>query len=83
MVGGLPSATPEPQAAQPSPGSSRRLGAVRTVPPVRKIQNFTPPVVVGNRVFVGYAGGDVYVFEQEAFARASGASNTRRATTNE
>ncbi|HEV8379859.1 MAG TPA: hypothetical protein VGP99_13495 [Tepidisphaeraceae bacterium] len=68
---GIQPATP---AAQPSIRTQRR--AATTPPTMTKVQNFTPPIITADKVFVGHASGGVYVFETSAFTGASAASDT-------
>jgi Tol biopolymer transport system component len=62
-----------------SPTAMNRRGVVAPSPTAaanKKVQNFTPPVVMGNKLFVGHAGGNVYVFDTSTFSAAAGTSGS-------
>jgi hypothetical protein len=54
-------------AAQPSL-QARRRSAMTVSPSTSKVQNFTPPVITADKIFVGHASGNVYVLETSVFA---------------
>jgi len=55
-------------AAQPSLAARRRSSIAVTT---AKVQNFTPPIVVVDRIFAGYVSGGVYVFDTSLFTGAT------------
>ncbi|HEV8604455.1 MAG TPA: hypothetical protein VGQ99_03765, partial [Tepidisphaeraceae bacterium] len=70
---------PIPSAAAPA----RRSAAIITPTAPRKVQNFTPPIVSGDKILVGHAAGNVYVFDTSTFAApSSGQDGTGRAQSN-
>jgi hypothetical protein len=66
---------PGAQAAQTSL-QSRRRSAMSVAPASgSKVQNFTPPVIAADKIFVGHSSGGVYVFETSLFAAGSSPEN--------
>src|SRR5947207_15005983 len=53
-------------AAQPSL-QARRRSAMTLTPSSNRAQNFTPPVITADKIFVGYGGGGFYGFETRVF----------------
>jgi hypothetical protein len=77
IVGGAPlrfTTQPVTPVAAPSVRTQRR--AMTVAPSGSKVQNFTPPIVTADKIFVGHAGGNVYVFETSTFSAGSGSSGT-------
>ncbi|HEV8291331.1 MAG TPA: hypothetical protein VGP94_05390 [Tepidisphaeraceae bacterium] len=77
IAGGAPlrfSIQPATPAAQPTLRTQRRAATV--APTTAKVPNFTPPIITADKIFVGHASGNVYVFETSAFSAGSGSSGT-------
>jgi outer membrane protein assembly factor BamB len=53
---------------------TRRGGFAPAPAANKKVQNFTPPVVIGNKLFVGNAAGNVYVFDTSSFSANPGST---------
>jgi hypothetical protein len=85
IAGGAPLRfTTQPLAPAPAP-SVRTQRRSMTVAPTSasKVQNFTPPVIAADKIFVGHAAGSVYVFDLSTFVTGSSPDNgSRSADTN-
>jgi hypothetical protein len=71
IAGGAPlrfTVQPTTPAAAPSVRAQRR--SMTVAPAAAKTPNFTPPIITEERIFVGHASGNVYIFETSAFATA-------------
>ena len=49
--------------------------AMTLTPSTSKVQNFTPPVITADKIFVGHGAGNMYVFETGVFATGEAAGS--------
>jgi hypothetical protein len=86
IAGGAPLRfTTQPVIAATAQQSIQARRRAMTVAPTStsKVQNFTPPVIAAQKIFVGHASGGIYVFDLSTFATGSSPdTGSRSADTN-
>jgi hypothetical protein len=87
IAGGAPlrfTTQPVIAAAAPSLRAQRRALSAAVAPTnTSKVQNFTPPVITAQKIFVGHVAGSIYVFDISTFATGSSPdTGSRSADTN-
>jgi hypothetical protein len=73
--------TPKPAIPVAEPSLQARRRASVSITSTAKVQNFTPPMLVNDKIFVGHASGSIYIFHTSLFTGATD-DGTRSADTN-